>query len=259
MSADPSYGLQQELKPRRPRWGFWSTLAWAVVFAIGTTLAQTALALLFIIWWGEAHPEQPLNLMDLGANGALFGVIVVFSTPLLLALVALAVRLSRVSFRDYLALRWPTLRQFLVGVLLIVVVLPVSDLITVQSGREAVPDFMTDTLSTASNAGPLFLFLFGVALVVMAPLGEEIVFRGFLFRGLGASLGPVAAVILTSLGWAALHLQYEVFFIVQIFVIGLIFGGLRWWSGSLYLVILLHALINAIAFVQAIYATPVLA
>jgi membrane protease YdiL (CAAX protease family) len=105
----------------------------------------------------------------------------------------------------------------------------------------------------------LFLFLFGVALVVMAPLGEEIVFRGFLFRGLGASLGPVAAVILTSLGWAALHVQYEVFFIVQIFVIGLIFGGLRWWSGSLYLVIVLHALINAIAFVQAIYATPVLA
>ena len=40
MVADPSYGLQQELRPKAPRWGPWSTLLWMALIAVVYTLAQ---------------------------------------------------------------------------------------------------------------------------------------------------------------------------------------------------------------------------
>jgi membrane protease YdiL (CAAX protease family) len=261
LSADASYGLQQELKgnlkPPQPRWGVWGTLAWAgLIFAV-TAVAQNAIGLLFLLWWNGARPDQPISLDTIGHHGPLFGTVTVLSTPIVLALIALAVRLSHVPFRDYLALNRPTLRQFILGLLLLVILLPVADLITVQSGRETVPDFMTGTYASARDAGPLFLAVFALALVVMAPLGEEVLFRGFLYRGLSMRLGAPLAIILTSLAWSSLHLQYEVFFMMQVFVFGLVFGLLRWWSDSVYLVVLLHALTNALAFAQAIKVTPV--
>jgi membrane protease YdiL (CAAX protease family) len=48
-----------------------------------------------------------------------------------------------------------------------------------------------------------------------------------------------------------MHTQYELFFLTQIFVLGLLLGWIRWRSGSTLLTIMLHALVNAGAFAQA--------
>jgi membrane protease YdiL (CAAX protease family) len=128
--------------------------------------------------------------------------------------------------------------------------LPLADYITVQSGEDVIPEFMTEIYVSSQEAGMFFAILLTITLIVLAPLGEEILFRGFLFRGLHAGLGPAGAILLTALTWAALHVQYNWLFMAQILFFGIVLGWIRWRSGSLLLVMLLHAIINLLALVQ---------
>jgi hypothetical protein len=89
-----------------------------------------------------------------------------------------------------------------------------------------------------------------VAIVFVAPLGEEIVFRGFLFRGLmrpGYELHAISAI---ALAWALLHMQYDWLGMAQIFVLGLMLGWFRWASGSTTLTVVMHVLINFEAMIE---------
>ena len=89
-----------------------------------------------------------------------------------------------------------------------------------------------------------------LALVVGAPVGEELIFRGFLFRGLAESIGVVATIIVTSLAWAIIHTQYDIYGIGTIFLVGILLGIIRHMTGSTTLTIFLHAVMNAIATVE---------
>ncbi len=251
MTADPAYGLQQELRPKPPRWEVWSTLAWMAIIGLVYILATAIAARLFLFWWPIAFPNQPLDLAEIESNGPLLGVVTLVSTIAVIGIVILAVRLSRSSLKNYLALRWPSWRGLAVSLALTALLLLVADFVTVQLGRDVIPDFMAGIYATSRDAGTGFFILLGVTLVVMAPLGEEIVFRGFFYRGLCAGFGPFAAIIVTSAFFAVLHVQYESFFVAQIFAYGLFLGWMRWRSNSLILVIILHAIINALALAEA--------
>jgi CAAX protease family protein len=70
-------------------------------------------------------------------------------------------------------------------------------------------------------------------------------FRGFLFRGWARSPRTVwPAIVVISGLWAGLHVQYDWIGVLQIFVVGLFLGWMRWRSGSTLLTFLLHALFN---------------
>jgi len=70
-------------------------------------------------------------------------------------------------------------------------------------------------------------------------------FRGFLFRGWVRSPRWVwPAIVVISILWAMLHIQYDWAGVLQIFIVGLFLGWMRWRSGSLVLTFLLHALFN---------------
>ena len=67
--------------------------------------------------------------------------------------------------------------------------------------------------------------LLWIALVVAAPVSEEIFFRGFLFYGIqNTRLGSKGAIILSSLIWAPLHMQYDSYNLAAIMVLGLLLG-----------------------------------
>ena len=75
----------------------------------------------------------------------------------------------------------------------------------------------------------------------------------FLLKGFSASfLGPIGAVILTSVLWAALHLQYGLYEIVTTFLFGCMLGAARIKTGSLLLTIGIHAFLNMVATVETI-------
>jgi membrane protease YdiL (CAAX protease family) len=110
---------------------------------------------------------------------------------------------------------------------------------------------MIDVLKSERADGALWLLV--IAFCVAAPVTEELFARGFLYRGWSESfLGPVGAILLSSMVWTALHLQYDWFFLGEVFSIGLLLGYLRYRSRSIWLTIILHGLNNLAAVVQTI-------
>jgi membrane protease YdiL (CAAX protease family) len=214
---------------------------------------QTAGAGAFVLWWRQIHPEQTIRIQDLGSNGSALTFAFFVSTPFVLAFVALAVRLARMDLTDYLALKWPQWRDIGVGVAALAAVLLLAGVAEQISGQED-PSFLFDTFDTAQSAG--FLPLMFIAFVVLAPLQEEILFRGFLYRGLAPALGPAPTIGLLSALWAVLHVQYAWFFIAEIFLLGLTFGWLRQRSGSTLLTVILHITNNALAMIVAGLTPP---
>jgi membrane protease YdiL (CAAX protease family) len=94
-----------------------------------------------------------------------------------------------------------------------------------------------------------------VSLVVLPPLAEEIMIRGFLYSGLRKAFKMLPAALISSLLFAAAHLSeggsQGLLYIAAIdtFVLGMVLVYLREKSGGLWASITLHALKNGIAFV----------
>ncbi|HVF78943.1 MAG TPA: type II CAAX endopeptidase family protein [Solirubrobacteraceae bacterium] len=97
--------------------------------------------------------------------------------------------------------------------------------------------------------GPLLNALVVVVLVtVVAPLGEELFFRGFFFGALRNWRGPWLAAIITGLVFGGVHLgSSPVGYLVPLMIFGVGLCLLYEWTGSLYPAIALHALNNSIA------------
>lgn len=94
--------------------------------------------------------------------------------------------------------------------------------------------------------GALGWGLFIIPAALLAPVGEELLFRGVLLPWLTGWMGRVAALVLSAGLFASLHLFYGVF-TGWIFFLGLMLGWARLTSGQLRPSILLHATVNSFA------------
>ena len=83
------------------------------------------------------------------------------------------------------------------------------------------------------------------ALALVTPLSEEVLFRGFVLRGLVFRIGTGPAIVSTALVFSAFHLDPGT--MVPIFFTGLALGWLHVKTGSLWPCIAAHAGQNAIA------------
>ena len=120
---------------------------------------------------------------------------------------------------------------------LVVVFVAICDALLYLSGRDLVTKFQLQSYTTAGTEGWLPAMLF--AAILVAPAGEEIMFRGFLFRGWARSdRSAWPAIVVISIVWAMLHIQYDWTGMLQIFAIGLFLGWMRWRSGSILLTFL---------------------
>jgi membrane protease YdiL (CAAX protease family) len=237
--------LPQDPPPHR--WGPWATLGWGIPLAAATILSQTLGAFIFVMWWRFLHPDQSITRADIATNGPLLSFSLAVSAPIVLGLLAVVVRASRVPLREYLALKWPRWRDFGIGAAALLAVLLATGAVAGLTGQET-PEFMGDTYNSAKLAGMLPLLM--VSFVFLGPLQEELMFRGFFFRGFVPALGVWPTIILTSAVWALTHVQYQWFFVGEIFALGMVFGWLRWRSGSTILTIVLHAAVNGMALVE---------
>ena len=110
---------------------------------------------------------------------------------------------------------------------------------------------MSEVLKSARADGALWLLV--LAFCVAAPMWEEFFARGFLYRGWSESFLRVpGAIVLSSLVWTALHLQYDWFFFAEMFSIGVLLGYIRYRSNSTWLTVVLHGLNNLAATIQTI-------
>jgi uncharacterized protein len=238
---------------RPPRiWKFWGTLLWGLFIFAAMFVGQVAVVAWFL--FRQDGPIDFASAVHVLGGGKTISLSVIMGLPAVLLAVWLPISLSRTSYADYLALRWTSWSNLLIGIVAMVVVVMGWDTVSRLTGREVTPGFMGDVLQSASDDGALWLLV--IAFAVAAPVSEEFFARGFLYRGWSESfLGPVGAVILSSLVWTALHLQYDWFFLGEVFSIGLVLGYLRYRSQSIWLTVLLHGLNNLAAVVQTMLLT----
>ncbi|MCB9819803.1 CPBP family intramembrane metalloprotease [Candidatus Nomurabacteria bacterium] len=85
-----------------------------------------------------------------------------------------------------------------------------------------------------------------LALVVIAPLVEELLFRGYLYTKLKKYLGMAAGIILVSVVFGVMHGQLNVG--VDTFVLSVVLCGLREITGSVWAGVVLHMAKNGLAF-----------
>jgi len=236
----------------REVWGAGVTLLFGFVLLVAHSVVGTVA--FFVLYAATPFREPGANAeaaaVALEASGAFLASATIFGVLVQLPLVWLfcALRMGWPT-RRYLALKsvgWRVWATWLGIALLSVVAIDGSSHLL---GREIVPDFVRSVFSSADNV--LFLW---IALVVAAPVGEEVLFRGFLFEGLRRSrIGTWGAIVVTSVAWAGLHLQYGLYEIVAIGLLGIVLGLARWKTGSLYVPIGMHAFVNFIASLEATF------
>jgi membrane protease YdiL (CAAX protease family) len=247
-SAAPTPVIRTQRQPRI--WKFWGTALWGLFIFAAMFAGQIA-----VVAWFVLRREGPIDLaaaIHVVGGGLTISLSVIMGLPAVLAALWISIRVSRTPFADYLALRWPSWINLLIGVAALFVLVMGWDLLSRATGREVAPGFMGEVLKSARADGALWLLV--IAFTVAAPITEEFFARGFLYRGWSESfLGPVGAIILSSVVWTALHLQYDWFFFGEVFSIGLLLGYLRYRSNSTWLTVVVHGLNNLAAVVQTIW------
>ena len=104
--------------------------------------------------------------------------------------------------------------------------------------------------------GPFWaLLLFAVMIMVGAPIVEEIAFRGLIFNALRKKgLGAVSTIIITAVIFSAFHFEPIRFFLLL--PIGLVYGWVRWKTGSLGAAMVAHGVNNAPAALVLLVGIP---
>lgn len=85
-----------------------------------------------------------------------------------------------------------------------------------------------------------------ITLVVIAPLAEEVLFRGYLYGKVRTKVPLWAAIVLVSALFAAVHGQWNV--AIDVFALSVVLCILRELTGSIWSGILLHMIKNGVAF-----------
>ena len=90
-----------------------------------------------------------------------------------------------------------------------------------------------------------FVLLF-IAVSIIAPLGEELLFRGFFQQVLEEHWKDVTrAVLVTALFFAMIHMNP--YWFIQIYILGILLGFLAWKTGSVVPSLILHSINNTMA------------
>jgi membrane protease YdiL (CAAX protease family) len=250
-TAIPAAPISVVRTERPPRvWKFWGTALWGLFIFAAMFVGQLA-----VVAWFVLRREGPIDIaaaIHVVGGGLTISLSVIMGLPAVLAALWLATRISRTRFTDYLALRWTSWRIVLIGVVALFVLVMGWDLVSRATGRAVEPGFMGDVLKSARADGALWLLV--LAFCVAAPVSEELFARGFLYRGWSESFLRVpGAILLSSLVWTGLHLQYDWFFLCEVFSIGLLLGYLRYRFNSTWLTIVLHGLNNLAATLQTMW------
>jgi uncharacterized protein len=119
---------------------------------------------------------------------------------------------------------------------------------------KGIEDWMKTTEQEAAKLTEAFMnmptlggFLFNMVMIALLPaIGEEFMFRGLLQRLLKEWLGNIhVAVFISAFLFSALHMQFYGFF--PRMMLGIIFGYLFFWSGSLWVPVWAHFVNNGSA------------
>ncbi|UCG74008.1 MAG: CPBP family intramembrane metalloprotease [Chromatiales bacterium] len=237
----------------RQSWsGIWSGLIWFVIGYVAISIAQLV-AIVIAVAAETATTGAELGedrVMELAIDGDTLALSLVLALPAVLGLLAIAVKNRRneplfeflgIRSADKASiLRWSV---YAIGLLITIAVL--DELL----GRPPVPEFVQKAYGSADN---LLLFWIGIAL--MGPITEELLFRGYIARVWANSrLGPVGTTVFLSMLWAATHLQYDLYDMAWVFILGTLLCLSRLQTNSILPAVIIHIGWNSAAMVATAY------
>ncbi len=140
-------------------------------------------------------------------------------------------------------------------------------IIPMMFGMMLIADYTTQLIPTTGNLlGPIYkiyeqefskLLLNPISLVLMtvilAPILEEILFRGIIMKGMiNNKVAPITAIIVSALIFGAVHFNPWQF--AGAFLLGLVLGLVYYKTKSLLMPILLHAFNNLLSALMMMYS-----
>jgi membrane protease YdiL (CAAX protease family) len=229
-------------------WDFFeTTLVALIAYGVLTVTGWYAAVFAFNAYSSiEAFSPAELRAIWLKLHGCWQGVGSIGTVLPTIAVLWVAIRMAGRGFVEYLALNWPTPREaaraFGVMVIVIVCEILLGYLVGAKSGV---------THSDLAVGGPCGLMIMLIGSCIAAPVVEEFLVRGFMFRGWSQSfLGPTGAIVLTSAAWAMNHTQYDWLLQLEIFGEGVVLAYLRWRTDSTWLTVMIHSAINTFVFLS---------
>ncbi len=217
--------------------GFWMAVA-LVLLVLGMQIVLSVpLGLIDVIWERLLHQPSPRLERHPLAIGAIN--LVAFSGAIILGL-----RLNRLPFREAFRIGPIRFAQVVGGAISVVglgVLLSEVDNLfrLLLPPPKSVLRLLQDMFFSRDRLLSQLLLL-----VVIAPITEELFFRGIVLRGLLSRFRPAVAVLLSALLFAAIHLNPWQF--LSALFLGIVFGWFYLRTGSITLCVLGHALNNGL-------------
>lgn len=225
-----------------------------VVLIIAASAVEILTAIIYTLYQADisvtdanllAHVRQAYA--QINPSGDLLSIVLSLRSVLGLGLIAIFCTFRRgLTLPQYLALQPISWRSLLIGIVLLLSYLLLTETIYYMAGRDPIGEFMRDTYTSTRNL-PFLWF----TIIITAPIFEEILFRGFVYAGLRQSwLGHSGTILVTAICFAIVHMQYAIPEMFVVLGLGLILGIARWRTGSVYLPIAIHSVNNLAATLQ---------
>lgn len=222
-----------------PAWGGPVALVAALVLAAVGGLIVDIPAVLAGVKISSSHTPPGLELADTIVQDAMF----VFTAVLFAGLGGRVVRSWQLGLRSTRE-RWWQIALVVIGVY--VAFFLFSGIWAVALGEKPKEELLK---ALGANETALLLALSALLTTVIAPIGEETLFRGYIFPSLAKWRGWALGAALTGVLFGAVHVgSAPVVYLVPLAVLGFLLCALYRWTGSLYPCIATHSLNNSIAF-----------
>lgn len=191
----------------------------------------------------ESVAQELIEKHAMSAEGMSGSYITMFF--ILMPAIYLASNFKNQPWRDTLCIKAfrPTSLYLWLGVLVVFFIAQVATLTLIETP-------LTDFTETVANSKSILL---AVVMIFFAPVVEELVFRGYLFKAWRYTrMGLYGTLTLTSLFFIALHYgQYHWSTMLFLFILSFILGLSREKTGSVLVPIILHSVNNILAITLA--------
>lgn len=235
-------------------------IAAGIAFATGTLSMVNGSLLLSdgtVVYGPGAAPDALQNLIL--SPGFLFW------SVLLQNLAFIGVVLFRTRLMRHLPLTWLGLHAQKFGKMILIGIGFGLAFIAMNVATSWVFDYFFDIRQNQADQFPIVQgdiigqALFFLAAAVVAPIGEEIFFRGYVFNALRQDLGPIIAIILSAVVFSLVHITGATEGVIAL-LIPILFGGIllalaSYLTDSLVPCIIAHAMNNGLSTVVLIACT----
>lgn len=216
-----------------------------------------ACLILFVVIFEAIGPAHDAILRVTGLQALIDGNAPAHVADLLAAwtlhflIMAIAVRLTGIPLADYLGWNRPPISDIALGVGIVLTIYGLFVAAGLLSGDGAgfVASYRAEIAEGVSHWWYVLRYW---PAIFLASFVEESFFRGFLWYGIEACHGKLAALLVSSLLFAGMHYNYYIVngaldlpSVIQYLVLAFILGWIRWRSGGTTVTIITHAVNNA--------------